>query len=87
MSGTVGSDRRLEYAAIGDTTNVAARIEAATKKTNGGLLIADSTRAALVEGADRLEHRGELEVRGRSEGTVVWALASADTGLEEAEAA
>jgi adenylate cyclase len=87
MSGTVGSDRRLEYAAIGDTTNVAARIEAATKETNGGLLIADATRAALVEGTERLERRGELDVRGRSAGTVVWALASADAGLEEAEAA
>jgi adenylate cyclase len=30
MSGTVGSERRLEYAAVGDTTNVAARLESMT---------------------------------------------------------
>ena len=33
MSGNVGSARRLEYAAIGDTTNTAARLEAMTKGT------------------------------------------------------
>src|SRR4051812_12974811 len=77
MSGTVGSERRLEYAAIGDTTNVAARLEDATKEIGGGLLLADSTRALLLRDADRLERHGELELRGRSEGIVVWTLAAA----------
>ena len=27
MSGNVGSERRLEYAAVGDTTNTAARLK------------------------------------------------------------
>jgi adenylate cyclase len=74
MSGTVGSERRLEYAAIGDTTNVAARLEAATKDIGGGLLLADSTRRLLVRDADRLERHGEIELRGRSEGILVWTL-------------
>ena len=33
MSGHVGSERRVEYAAVGDTTNTASRIEALTKGT------------------------------------------------------
>jgi adenylate cyclase len=85
MSGTVGSERRLEYAAIGDTTNVAARLEAATKEQNGGLLMADRTRQALSSGADRLVRRGNLDVRGRSGGVVVWTLA--EDGGERVKAA
>ena len=33
MSGNVGSERRLEYTALGDTTNTAARLEGMTKGT------------------------------------------------------
>ena len=42
QSGNVGSEKRLEYAAVGDTTNVAARLEAQTKETPYQLLLAES---------------------------------------------
>ena len=83
MSGTVGSDRRLEYAAIGDTTNVAARLESATKELDGGLLMADATREKLLRGVDLIERHGAIDVRGRSEGLVVWTLASAGAAASE----
>ncbi len=38
MSGNVGSERRLEYTALGDTTNTAARLEGMTKGTPHQLL-------------------------------------------------
>ena len=41
MSGNVGSSRRLEYTAIGDTTNTAARLEGMTKGTPYQLFVAD----------------------------------------------
>jgi adenylate cyclase len=83
MSGTVGSERRLEYAAIGDTTNVAARLEAMTKEMQGGLLVADSTRAALDGEAAHLVRRGEVPMRGRAEPVVVWTLSGHDASRVE----
>jgi adenylate cyclase len=66
MSGSVGSDRRLEYAAVGDTTNLAARLEAATKDSDHDVLVAAATRD--LAGED-LPSAGTVTVRGRT-GTV-----------------
>ena len=44
MSGNVGSERRLEYTALGDTTNTAARLEGMTKGTPHQLYLADTTK-------------------------------------------
>jgi adenylate cyclase len=46
--GAIGSARRLDYTAIGDTTNTAARIEAANKDMGTEVLISDATYQALT---------------------------------------
>ncbi|MCW2967088.1 MAG: adenylate/guanylate cyclase with Chase sensor, partial [Solirubrobacteraceae bacterium] len=79
MSGNVGSDRRLEYAAVGDTTNTASRLEALTKETGCAVLISDATRAALHGEARGLRSVGELELRGRSGRLTAWTFAD-DSG-------
>ena len=53
MSGNVGSARRLEYAAIGDTTNTAARLEGMTKGTPYQLFVGEPTRERLSRAAGR----------------------------------
>ncbi|MEY2514718.1 MAG: adenylate cyclase [bacterium] len=72
MSGNVGSARRLEYTAIGDTTNIASRLQGMTKGTPHQVLIAASTVEALASGADGLVALGELPLRGRSRGIDVY---------------
>jgi adenylate cyclase len=74
MSGNVGSERRLEYAAIGDTTNTASRVEGMTKGTPHQLFIAESTRLALHEVPDDILHVGEFPVRGRKVPLTLWSL-------------
>jgi adenylate cyclase len=75
MSGHVGSERRLEYTALGDTTNTAARLEGMTKGTPHQLYVADSTRTRLSQPADDLVEVGEFEVRGRTASVKLWSLA------------
>ena len=74
MSGNVGSERRLEYTALGDTTNTAARLEGMTKGTPHQLFISDTTKQALTRPVDNLVAVGEADVRGRKAKVLLWSI-------------
>lgn len=74
MSGNVGSERRMEYTAIGDTTNTAARLEAMTKGTPHQLLLSDSCRSLMKRPPPDLVYVDEFEVRGRQAKVKLWSL-------------
>ncbi len=65
MCGNVGAEQRVEYTAIGDTTNTASRLEGMTKGGDHMLFVSEATRDAMREPPADLEFVEEFEVRGR----------------------
>ena len=70
--GHVGTAEQRSFAAIGDTTNLAARLQSLARP--GQAVVAAST--ARRAGNIRLESLGTVEVKGRSEPVEIFALAS-----------
>ncbi len=82
MAGNVGAEARVEYTAIGDTTNTASRLEGLTKGTPHMLFISDSTRERLAELPEDLVFVDHFEIRGRVAKMAVYSLPDPEGGFE-----
>jgi adenylate cyclase len=74
VAGSIGGAGRLNYSVIGDSVNVAARVEAHTRETGDDVLIAAETRGRLADGEFDLERRGDHELKGIEEPVELYAV-------------
>jgi len=69
--GSVGNDFKMDYTAIGDTTNLAARLQTAAEP--GMILISEATHR-LVRGFFRVKPGRRLEVKGKTDPVTAFAV-------------
>lgn len=64
--GNLGSQKRMKYSVIGDTVNIAARLEALNKQLHTDILISQDVYIQLPEAICRATHnQGSFQVNGR----------------------
>ena len=69
--GNIGCDVRMDYTAIGDTVNTAARLEANAKR--GQILISDEVYQAVKDRVE-VEPIGEIPLKGKTVGVMVYSV-------------
>ncbi len=74
IAGTIGGAGKLEFTVIGDTVNVAARVEQLTKTIGDAILLTGPTVDALAGRPHALTDRGCHALKGKSAAVQVFAL-------------
>lgn len=74
IAGTVGAAGKREFTLIGDTVNVASRVEQLTKSTGDAVLLTQQTLAALTSRPPQLADRGSHALKGKSAGVRIFGL-------------
>jgi adenylate cyclase len=75
VAGYTGTQQRATYTCIGDTVNLAARLEAHTKEAQRGILLDGDTQCALNDKV-LLEPLGDILFKGKSAAVPVFAVLS-----------
>ena len=85
--GNIGARRRMQYTALGDTVNLASRLQNATKETGSTLLVSESVKEEAepdLHGVAIFKALGELTVKGREKQVPVFEASRVVPRNEEA---
>ncbi|NNF79833.1 MAG: adenylate/guanylate cyclase domain-containing protein [Rhizobiales bacterium] len=82
--GNVGSDMRFDYSVLGDTVNLAARLEGQTKSYGVDTIIGQIT-AGRVKGKFALLELDAIRVKGKTEPEVIFSIIGTEEMLRDAD--
>ena len=71
LAGNIGSEDRMSYALVGDTVNVASRIEGLTKKYKSDIIISQTTFNLLTESYDT-EQLASVKMKGKEDEIIIY---------------
>jgi adenylate cyclase len=81
VMGDVGTEHSLAFTVIGDTVNVASRLQTLTRELKTPLIVADAVVSQIKAGQSdgsglpvELSDQGERELRGRTSAIRIWTL-------------
>lgn len=74
LAGNVGSEQRKTYSMLGDTVNLASRLQTLNKQLGTTILISDETRRRLTQTDVSLRSMGNHAIRGKRESADVYAV-------------
>jgi adenylate cyclase len=76
--GNIQAVDRMIWSAIGNTTNLAARLQSLTRELDASVVIDRETRERAQAAAEDFEKRSDVPIRGRRESQDVYALPMGD---------
>lgn len=73
LFGNIGSEQRMDFTVIGDSVNLGARLESATKELKASIVISEATYRE-IENLAQVRPLGQIHVKGKEQGIVVYEL-------------